>query len=43
MEKEERSIFAFPTDDEYQFTVIKPIPDPTMGPFVPHLKFKRAK
>ena len=34
---------AFPTDDEYQFTVIKPIPDPTMGPFVPHLKFKRAK
>ena len=34
---------AFPTDDEYQFTVIKPIHDPTMGPFVPHLKFKRAK
>ena len=34
---------AFPTDDEYQFTVRKPIPDPKMGPFVPHLIFKRAK
>jgi hypothetical protein len=34
---------AFPTADEYQFTVIKPIPDPKLGPFVPHLKFKRAK
>jgi Lipocalin-like domain len=34
---------AFPTDDEYQFTVMKPIPDPKLGPFVPHLIFKRAK
>jgi Lipocalin-like domain len=34
---------AFPTDNEYQFTVIKPIPDPKLGPFVPHLIFKRAK
>jgi hypothetical protein len=34
---------AFPTDDEYHFTVMKPIPDPTMGPFLPHLIFKRAK
>ena len=33
---------AFPTDDEYHFTVMKPIPDPTMGPFLPHLIFKRA-
>ena len=33
---------AFPTDDEYHFTVMKPIPDPTMGPFLPHVIFKRA-
>jgi hypothetical protein len=34
---------AFPTDDEYHFTVINPIHDPTMGAFRPHLIFKRAK
>jgi Lipocalin-like domain len=32
----------FPTDDEFHFTVPKPIPDPTLGPFAPHLIFKRA-
>ena len=35
---------AFPTDDEYHFTVTKPFPDPALGgPIAPHLIFKRAK
>ena len=34
---------AFPTDDEFQFTVTKPFPDPTLGPIAPHIYFKRAK
>ena len=35
---------AFPTDDEYHFTVTKPFPDPSLGgPIAPHLIFKRAK
>jgi uncharacterized protein (TIGR02246 family) len=33
---------AFPTEDEFQYTVTKPLPDPTLGPIVPHLIFKRA-
>jgi hypothetical protein len=34
---------AMPTENELIFTTTKPIPDPTMGPFVPHINFKRAK
>ena len=35
---------AFPTDDEYHFTITKPFPDPSLGgPITPHLIFKRAK
>jgi hypothetical protein len=33
---------AFPTEDEFQFTVMKPFPDPTLGPIAPPLIFKRA-
>ena len=33
---------SFPTDDEFQFTVTKPFPDPTLGPIAPHIVFKRA-
>ena len=33
---------AFPTEDEFQFTVTKPFPDPTLGPIAPHIYFKRA-
>jgi Lipocalin-like domain len=33
---------AFPTEDEFQFTVTKPFPDPTLGPIAPHIIFKRA-
>jgi hypothetical protein len=35
-------IITFPTEDEFQFTVTKPFPDPTLGPIAPHLHFKRA-
>jgi hypothetical protein len=31
-----------PTENELHITTTKPIPDPTMGPFVPHLNWKRA-
>jgi hypothetical protein len=34
---------AFPTENELNITTTKPIPDPKMGPFVPHINFKRAK
>jgi len=33
---------AFPTEDEFQFTVTKPFPDPTLGLIAPHIIFKRA-
>jgi hypothetical protein len=33
---------AFPTEDEFEFTVTKPFPDPTLGPIAPHPIFKRA-
>jgi hypothetical protein len=33
---------AFPTEDEFDFTVAKPFPDPTLGPIAPHVIFKRA-
>jgi hypothetical protein len=33
---------SFPIDDEFQFTVTKPFPDPTLGPIAPHIYFKRA-
>ena len=33
---------AFPTEDEFQFTVTNAFPDPTLGPIAPHLHFKRA-
>jgi Lipocalin-like domain len=33
---------AFPTESELNITTTKPIPDPKMGPFVPHLNWKRA-
>ena len=33
---------AFPTEDEFDFTVTKPFPDPTLGPIAPHIIFKRA-
>jgi hypothetical protein len=33
---------AFPTENELNITTTKPIPDPKMGPFVPHLNWKRA-
>jgi hypothetical protein len=28
---------------ELNITTTQPIPDPKMGPFVPHINFKRAK
>ena len=34
---------AMPTENELNITTTKPIQDPTMGAFVPHLNFKRAK
>ena len=34
---------AMPTENELNITPTKPIQDPTMGAFVPHLNFKRAK
>ena len=33
---------AFPTENELNLTTTKPIQDPTFGPFIPHLNFKRA-
>jgi Lipocalin-like domain len=33
---------AFPTENELNITTTKPIPDPKMGPFVPHMNWKRA-
>ena len=33
---------AFPTENELNITTTKPIPDPKMGPFVPHINWKRA-
>jgi Lipocalin-like domain len=33
---------AFPTENELDITTTKPILDPKMGPFVPHLNWKRA-
>jgi hypothetical protein len=34
---------AMPTENELNITTTQPIPDPQMGPFVPHINFKRAK
>ena len=34
---------AFPTDNQLNLVSIKPIQDPTFGPFNPHLNFKRAR
>ena len=34
---------AMPTENELNITTTKPFQDPTMGAFVPHLNFKRAK
>jgi Lipocalin-like domain len=34
---------AMPTENELNITTTKPFQDPTMGTFVPHLNFKRAK
>jgi hypothetical protein len=34
---------AMPTEDELIVTTTKPIQDPTMGAFVPHINFKRVK
>jgi hypothetical protein len=34
---------AMPTENELNVTTTKPIQDPTMGAFVPHLNSKRAK
>jgi Lipocalin-like domain len=34
---------AFPTEDELSIPVVHPIQDPTIGPMMPHLFFKRAK
>jgi hypothetical protein len=33
---------ASPTENELNMTTTKPIPDPKMGPFVPHINWKRA-
>jgi hypothetical protein len=33
---------AFPTENELNLTTTKPIQDPSFGPFIPHLNFKRA-
>jgi hypothetical protein len=33
---------AFPTENELNITTTKPIQDPKMGPFVPHMNWKRA-
>jgi Lipocalin-like domain len=33
---------AFPTENELNITTTKPISDPKMGPFVPHMNWKRA-
>jgi hypothetical protein len=34
---------AMPTENELNITTTKPIPDLTMGAFVPHINFKRSK
>ena len=34
---------AMPTENELIVTTTKPIQDPTMGAFVPHINFKRVK
>jgi hypothetical protein len=34
---------AMPTENELSIKSTKPIPDPAMGAFVPHINFKRAK
>jgi hypothetical protein len=34
---------TMPTENELEITTTKPIPDPVMGAFVPHINFKRAK
>jgi Lipocalin-like domain len=34
---------AMPTENELNISSTKPIPDPAMGAFVPHINFKRAK
>jgi len=34
---------VFPTDSELDIIGVTPIQDPSMGPFIPHLVFKRAK
>jgi lipocalin-like protein len=31
------------TDDELHLVVTKPIPDPKLGPIIPHLNYKRSK
>ena len=33
---------VFPTDSELDIVGVTPIQDPSMGPFIPHLNFKRA-
>jgi hypothetical protein len=33
---------VFPTDSELDIIGVTPIQDPSMGPFIPHLNFKRA-
>lgn len=39
----ERSLnLAFPTENELNITPTKPIQDPKMGPFVPHVNWQRA-
>lgn len=34
---------AMPTENELIVTTTKPIPDPTMGAFVPHIKFQASE
>jgi hypothetical protein len=34
---------AMPMENELNITTTKPIPDPAIGAFVPHINFKRAK
>jgi hypothetical protein len=33
---------VFPTENELNIIGVTPIQDPSMGPFIPHLNFKRA-
>jgi hypothetical protein len=42
-DKTDRTVnIEMPTESELNITATTPIQDPSMGPFIPHLNFKRA-